>query len=177
MSARAVAILGDDCNKAGGTAGEAQHGQAAGQTGIYAGFMAILRWVATLPAPAAAAQMPICIEVKDVELAEVVVRISLLIRKELRCDQQQSCSDDALLYSAPAHRALALDCSKAAFAPAYGTRADRPTQADGAAAEEPAHARQDSGGADTPILAEDSAVQFGDAADGERRGSSSGRRG
>ena len=55
-------LLGDDAQKVGDTIGAAQHGQAAGQIGIYSGMLAVLRWAAT-PAPQAPASIQI--DLKD----------------------------------------------------------------------------------------------------------------
>ena len=74
-------LIGDDCGKFGDTTGEAQHGRASGQMGIYSGILAVLRWAATQPA-----QTPetIQIEMKDVELAEIITNVSLRLKKEIR---------------------------------------------------------------------------------------------
>ena len=121
-------LLGDDCNKAGDTIGEAQHGQAAGQIGIYSALLAVLQWGAT---PADAAPADINIEEKDVELAEIVIRVSLLLKRELRGDhngQTAPSRQPADIYAAPAHRALTMDVSRGNFATVYNTQDDGLTQ-------------------------------------------------
>lgn len=119
-------LLGDACQKVGDSIGEAQHGQAAGQIGIYAGLLSILRWAAT---PAGVAPDDIIIEVKDVELAEIIIRVSLLLKKTLRQEEGAAGTSSAAgLYPAPANRAVSLDGVAGAFALPYSTQADGPTQ-------------------------------------------------
>ena len=53
-------LKGDACGKVGDMIGEAQHGQAAGQIGIYSALLAILRWAAT----------PVTVAPAEIEIAE-----------------------------------------------------------------------------------------------------------
>ena len=126
-------LLVDDSCKVGDTIGEAQHGQAAGQIGIYGALLAILRWAAT---PSAAAPAEIRVAMKDIELAEIIIRVSLAIKKELRAEVGGASASQTGLYIAPEHRALTLDVENAGFANPYSTQTDGPTQvvADGAVA-------------------------------------------
>jgi hypothetical protein len=98
-------LLASDANAIGDSTAEAQHGAAAGQIGIFAGLVRVLRMAATplpvlaagvvpegaaqilpvVPAgavPGGAVQIPITEE--DVELATRVVQVSLMIKKKLR---------------------------------------------------------------------------------------------
>ena len=148
-------LLGDDAQRAGDSVGEAQHGQAAGQIGIYSGLLAILCWAAERPPlpeapplaepaplpqapPPAAAPQPanvglpsIVIKVADVELAEIVIRISLLLKKELRkVDGETIPMGDTGVdqYAMAPNRAVVVNLDGAAFARPYDTQADALTQ-------------------------------------------------
>ena len=70
---------------------------------------------------------------KDVELAEILIRVSLLLERELRHEGSTAPVQPACLYAAPAHRAVALDGTNAQFALAYSTQTDGPTQLDASA--------------------------------------------
>ena len=69
-------LLGDDAQKVGDTIGAAQHGQAAGQIGIYSGILAVLRWAATPPPQAPSS---IQIDLKDSPPKRRRMRITTLL--------------------------------------------------------------------------------------------------
>jgi hypothetical protein len=71
--------MGFDSSGVGDSTGEAQHGQACSQIGIWAAISAIMRMAASAgPADS------LLISVRDVELGELVVRLSLQIKEECR---------------------------------------------------------------------------------------------
>jgi hypothetical protein len=128
-------LLADDCGKEGDSVGEAQHGQASAQIGIYSGLLGLLRWAST---PIAEFCCGCCagrfkIEMQDVELAEITIRVNLGLKKILRTDGAARSDRPVSMYSAPAHRALAGDAPSNRFALAYSTQVDAPTQVDASA--------------------------------------------
>ena len=106
--------------------GEAQHGQASGQIGIYAALLSVLNW-AVLPTEKAPREIRIA--QNDVELAEVIVRISLLIKKTAREEHHSGHVDcGPPVYRTPAHRAVQLDVDHGQFALPFNTQHDALTQ-------------------------------------------------
>ena len=74
-------LLAEDCGRVGDSVGEAQHGQTAGHIGIFSASLPILRWAATPPHQAADT---IQIENQDIHLAEIIMRLNLLLKKKKR---------------------------------------------------------------------------------------------
>jgi hypothetical protein len=81
--------------------------------------------------------LAITIQFKDVELAEIMIRISLLLKKQLRKTDGESAADivNPPRYALAPNRAMAIDHGNTAFARAYETQADAPTQVDVSALE------------------------------------------
>ena len=115
----------EDCGREGDSVGEAQHGQAAGLIGIFSALLAILRWAATPPNQAADT---IPIENQDIHLLEIITRVNLLLKKELRRVEHQPQNRPQGTYTAVAHRAVALDRGAAAFVRPYDFQTGAPTQ-------------------------------------------------
>ena len=93
--------------------------------GIFSALLAILRCAATPPNQAADT---IQIENQDIHLAEIIIRVNLLLKEELRREEHQPQNRPQGIFTAVARRAVALDRGAAAFVRSYDTQADEPTQ-------------------------------------------------
>ena len=89
-------LLAEDCGRVGDSVCEAHHGQAAGHIGIFSALLAILH------------------------LAEIIIRVNLLLKQELRREEHQPQNRPPGVDTAVAHRAVALDRGAAALVRAHG---------------------------------------------------------
>ena len=96
-----------------------------GLISIFSALLAILRWAATPPNQAADT---IPIENQDIHLPEIITRVNLLLKKELRRVEHQPQNRPQGTYTAVAHRAVALDRGAAAFVRPYDFQTGAPTQ-------------------------------------------------
>ena len=80
-------LLAEKCGRVSDSVGEAQHGQAAEHFGIFSALLAILCWAAATPPN----QVADTIQIKnqDIHLAEIIIRVNLLLKKELRREEHQ----------------------------------------------------------------------------------------
>ena len=117
---------------------------------------------------------------QDIHLAEIIIRVNLLLKKKLRREEHQPHNRPPGIFTAVAHRAVALDRGAAAFVRPYDTQADAPTQKQLVTQHDPFGSFGHASGEDVAEDANEGAISFeeppnGRHASGARRHDSFGR--